>query len=104
MCPQDVTGDIESSVFEDNKVTQFGGAIFRGTGSGAISGCDFTGNSAKRSGGAIYDSHETVRPTPLSSPNSTSCSIISCDQPGFLVSSLNGDAVGRSTSPHIGKA
>ena len=59
---QDIKGTIATSIFEGNQAATFGGAIFRGTSQGDIHSCQFSGNSAMRSGAAIYDSHVVVSP------------------------------------------
>ena len=61
---QGVTGTIKQCLFESN-LADFGGAIFRGSANGVISGNVFNTNRATRIGGAIYDSHAKVRPAAL---------------------------------------
>ena len=61
MSLQDTTGDVKDSFFGFNQVTTNGGAIFRGTSTGTISGNTFLNNTANLDGGAIYESHVDVR-------------------------------------------
>ena len=61
---QGVTGTIKQCLFESN-LADFGGAIFRGSANGVISGNVFNTNRATRIGGAIYDSHAKVCPAAL---------------------------------------
>ncbi|BDA46795.1 hypothetical protein COCOBI_09-2480 [Coccomyxa sp. Obi] len=53
---QGVQGTVRECLFESN-VAEFGGAIFRGSTTGDISGSVFNSNKATKIGGAIYDSH-----------------------------------------------
>lgn len=56
---QGVVGTVKQCLFDTN-LADFGGAIFRGSTNGDISGNVFSSNKAVRIGGAIYDSHAKV--------------------------------------------
>lgn len=50
---------IANSTFFNNTATNFGGAVFRSTSTGSLTGNAFSRNSAGRFGGAIYDVNVT---------------------------------------------
>ena len=73
--PQGTQGKVRQCLFQGNDA-DYGGAVFRGSATGDISGCVFLSNKASKIGGAIYDSHVQVR-VPAPAPR---VAALGCDE------------------------